>query len=428
MISLLLEPPRRTSRTGGRILAIEADAGRAGALRALLHDRPLVSLDVVTSVARARDAIDRSVPDLVLTSTFLPPADEAELTAYLKRRPDAAHVQVIIVPHFSQRRADESSRRGLLRRRSRASTVVADADAVLEQIDHYLEQARRPDVVPEADPEPVPELVCEPEMAPLIAVPDLRLIKPEIRLVSARDEDDVDPIGSMLRRVDEIAGPKDRDRRRAPRRPVSDVPWLWSARLGSGPELKLVDVSDTGVLVETAAKIAIGATVDLRLVGKETDLSVPARITRSEVSHVDALGVRYQMAAAFSRDLGLVERHAESVDTSAAALSNVLTRVLSGVDAGRTSIAPLVRFEQELAQLLPVRAVHIREVPIRPPAGTESVYFHVPDREGWILQIVFEPHQAPSAAHFRLFRAAAIMASVVLEFAPERRALQVAAG
>jgi hypothetical protein len=68
------------------------------------------------------------------------------------------------------------------------------------------------------------------------------------------------------------------------------------------------------------------------------------------------------------------------------------------------------------------------EVPVRPPAGTESVYFQVPDREGWILQVVFEPHQAPSAAHFRLFRAAAIMASVVLEFAPERRALQVAAG
>jgi PilZ domain len=45
-----------------------------------------------------------------------------------------------------------------------------------------------------------------------------------------------------------------------------------------------VDVSNGGVLVETTSKLPLGSTIDLRIIGPETNLSVLARIARTEVA------------------------------------------------------------------------------------------------------------------------------------------------
>ena len=83
-----------------RILAIETDPARAATLQRLLRGHVSADFEIVKSCPEAMEAIARCVPDLVLTSTFLQPAEEAALTDSLKQLSEAAHVQLITVPHF----------------------------------------------------------------------------------------------------------------------------------------------------------------------------------------------------------------------------------------------------------------------------------------------------------------------------------------
>ena len=129
-----------------RILAIETDPARAATLKRLLRGHVSADFEIVKSCAEAMEAIARCVPDLVLTSTFLPPAEEAALTDSLKQLSEAAHVQLITVPHFiefEESRAEPRSRvLNFLRRRSALIRPVCDPRTVRDQIEHYLEKAR----------------------------------------------------------------------------------------------------------------------------------------------------------------------------------------------------------------------------------------------------------------------------------------------
>ena len=107
----------------------------------------------------------------------------------------------------------------------------------------------------------------------------------------------------------------------------------------------------------------------------------------------------------------------------------MLARVLADVERRPDSAIPHARFEEELGKLLRVRSVQIRRSPLT-SSGDESVYFHVPGGSGSpILQAIFEPNTVPSAADFKLLKAAASLAAVVLEFAPlpEERGIHLAA-
>ncbi len=55
---------------------------------------------VVRGIDAALASIAEHVPDLILTSTFLLPADLARLIDDLRRRTDATHTQVITTPLF----------------------------------------------------------------------------------------------------------------------------------------------------------------------------------------------------------------------------------------------------------------------------------------------------------------------------------------
>ncbi len=94
-----MHPPERT-QTLGRLLIIEPDASRALALRKVLDQCDDIEFEIVKCVSDALARLDDQIPDVVLTPTFLPPADEAPLTARLNQTPAAAHVQVINLPYF----------------------------------------------------------------------------------------------------------------------------------------------------------------------------------------------------------------------------------------------------------------------------------------------------------------------------------------
>ena len=121
--------------------------------------------------------------------------------------------------------------------------------------------------------------------------------------------------------------------------------------------MELVDLSKRGILVETTSRMTLGSTLDLQFVGQNTDISIPARVLRSDIAKVDGLGVKVPRR-------GAVQARSESLDyltgasdshTTPAALADVLARALADVER-RSPSASLGRFEEELRNLLPVRA------------------------------------------------------------------------
>jgi hypothetical protein len=367
------------------------------------------------------EAIARCVPDLVLTSTFLQPAEEAALTDSLKQLSEAAHVQLITVPHFIEFEDSRvHSRPGVLnflhflRRRSALIRPVCDPRTVRDQIEHYLEKARVEKI--EASQRQVWDEVRTQSTALM------RLDGARSRRLTAGD---VSMLASGVGARAHKLGPLHaQDRRRASRRPLLDIPWLRSVRLPWGLEVGVVNVSTSGILLESSSKITAGNSVDLQLIGRGiTGVSMPARLIRSEVAGVNSLGVKYRVAAAFERELDLGIEVAQQFSATSAtpkALADLLSHVLSDVSIDSRSAAPRAKFEQGLCQMMPLREVQLRQAPVSPEERDDSVYFNVPHESGVsaIMQVVFERHHQPSSNEFKLLKAAAGVAGVVLEFAP----------
>jgi CheY-like chemotaxis protein len=400
MQALLIAPERAARQMApgaGRILLIEPDPERARRLSHILRSHIRADFEAVATADAALQAMQERVPDLVLTSTFLPPADEARLNAELRATPGAAHVQIVNVPHFiDDQEGPESSARKVLSflgRRTAPNPLSCDPTTVIEDINAYLEQSRAR------------------REAASIGVTSTALVQRPTGVVLAAPSQ-VGPYG---------AGHVD-DRRRARRRPSGELPWLWAVKLPWGTEVKVVDISNRGVLVESPSKLTAGSTLDLQLVGQGTQLQVPARMVRSEIAGVDGLGVRYRVAAAFARDLeipGLSPRYPTTALTPRA-LGDLLSRVMAEVDRCAKPAEVRARFERELRELLPLRDVQIRLTPLAGHGDAESVLFAVPQADGRtpFLQVTFNRDYRPSAMEFRLLKAAASLAAVVLEFAP----------
>ena len=91
------------------------------------------------------------------------------------------------------------------------------------------------------------------------------------------------------------------ERRRAPRRaPASDEP-LCRVRLRTGRELTVIDVSDAGVLVRSAARLLPGTHVDMHVLTWNGRVLVRSRIVRAYVCALQADAIWYQGALAFER-------------------------------------------------------------------------------------------------------------------------------
>jgi CheY-like chemotaxis protein len=405
MHALLIAPPvvrkaAADAADAGRVLLLEPDPARARRLSAILRAQIRGDLAIVQSTADALRSIDERVPDLVLTSTFLPPSEEARLTARLRESPGAAHVQIINLPHFigDGDPTESSAHRvlGFLSRRT-AHAPSCDPTTVVDHINAYLDQSRRR------------------REASAAAGPA------STALIRTAGDTALTPVSLSMHPEAFGSGRMD-DRRRARRRASGDLPWLWSVKLPWGTEVKVVDISNRGVLVESPSKLTAASTLDLQLVGQGTNLFVPARMVRSEVAGVDALGVRYRTAAAFARDVeipGLLPQYPASA-LSPRSLADLLSRVLADVDRCANPADVRGRFERELRELLPLRDVQLRLTPLVASRDTESIFFSVPQASGRtpILQATFDRDYRPSPMEFRLLKAAATLAAVVLEFAP----------
>lgn len=209
----------------------------------------------------------------------------------------------------------------------------------------------------------------------------------------------------------------DERQQRDPRLTREQVPWLSSVRHPWGAEAQLVNISKSGMLVETASKLAPGSTAEFCICGSDTDLTVPVRVIRSEIGAVNSLGVKYHAAVSFTSNVPF-PLAASDLQPASRRLTGLLNDVLK--DAGRNgegTRALREAFADGVRKLVRARDVAISHSPVRPEQGAESIYFTVPGTTGSVavLQATFEPDHLPTEAEFRCLQSAAALTTAVLE-------------
>ena len=282
------------------ILAIEPDPDRANALTRLVHHcidaRVVVSASADVAVA----VMARRMPDLILMSAFTPPNDERSGMDFLRQATNVDVPVLIMWPIFEGQPAKgQSSLYRTLRRRS-TTEMTQMREGLAARMRGALE------------------------------------FRWERETGSAQDAVCVD---------------------RAYRWTPREISWLSGIRLPSGYVRQLVNISNSGLLVECDSALMPGKSVTFELCANRTelwhpntDLIVPARIVRSEVSKVAADQLRYLVAAQFHEALELPCNGAVEHQTSSRAhdLDAHVTAVRDDVDVSRRAAERL----QDLARVL----------------------------------------------------------------------------
>jgi CheY-like chemotaxis protein len=368
-----------------RILAIEPDAERAERLQQFVHEKLHAELVLATSTDAAITAMSDDRPDLILASTLLSANDDQDLVAHLRATPSLGHIPVLTVPAVFDVPAPETQSNGLISRlfRRRQPTTLwpmFDVDAVAARIEEAIEQSKI--AAAQADEAAMHAAVEQP----------LEPMSGEFQFISTGD------------------------RERAPRLNRSDLPWLSSVRLPWGLTLRLLNLSSSGVLVESGVRLSPGSATSFRIVGRDLDCVVPARVVRSRVAAVDSLGVRYESAAVFDAPFDALavseDAPAECADPLADLVAAVEDRASSGADSAQLR----AQFEAGILELITAREVRLRDVPVVENDGRESIYFTVATADGSsaVLQVTFETNDQPSLEDFELLTAAAVAAAQVL--------------
>lgn len=198
MTTLSLEPPRR--RSGGRILAIEADAQRARALRHLFRRREAIDLTIVRSVGEATASNARCRPDLRVPAAGGRGGADAALEDDARRRARAG----------AHRAGARWSRARAQRPESTSASTARPASA---DAGHDLRRRGRP--------QPHRQLPRSGAAGGVRRIrerrdrPRGRAAQIPYPLVHTSTPQGADSLSDIIRRVDQIAGPKGRDRRRS---------------------------------------------------------------------------------------------------------------------------------------------------------------------------------------------------------------------
>ena len=267
-----------------QILAIETDPEKIVILRRLVSEKLDADVLVADSIESAIDTLEAKRPDVIITSSLLSPSDDQQLADHLRQAPSLDHLPVLILPPLVDT-DDEQASVGLVsrlfRRRRRQAWPAYDADAIAARIEDALTQSKR-DAPKCADlwQRPARLLLMEPEEPAqeensLVYIPDAN----RERFLSFQ------PLQDRARRWER-----------------SDLLWLENIRLTWGANLHLLNMSSSGLLVESGIRMTVGNLEDFEFEDRDMrDYVVSGRVVRSDVAAVTNLGVKYVTAAVFDK-------------------------------------------------------------------------------------------------------------------------------
>ena len=401
-----------------RILAIEPDTACREHLRTLLADRIDADFVIVSSAEAAAGVMHANRPDAILTSAVLPPRAEEQVIDALKHLDPDGTVPVMTIPPLEAPEPPEASGlvSRLMSRRRSSRRPPYDVSAVVARIEGMLWQVREEKKCPRVRPVRV-----EPSTALVVrSAPDTRLVTaPTV----SREERARMPLSLERKRMD-----------RARRFAVDELPSRCTLTTPAGFIVRMLNVSATGVLFESPLKFTPDSETSLNLFGPDTSNVLPARIVRSDVATVTGVGVTYQTAAQFSESLELLKKvvqpaaclevvapPARMVVTPS--LADLLVRVTTELFHHQRGGAARAAFEAGLRQLVPACDVTLCDRLVHRADAGDSIYFAVPGASGVMVQATFEPGHEPTVEEFKLLRAAAAMAAVIVH--GETRALLV---
>jgi len=280
-----------------RILAIEPDAERAVTLGRLVSERLGAEVVLTASAGDALLNLADVPPDLILTSSLLGPGEDEQLTAHLRAAPDLDHLPVLSIPPLVEIATPPVERQSLWarlirwRRRGPEPWPVYDFGAIATRIEEALEQSK--DEAPESEIErPARVFLLE--------------TRRTLLLEAGQPQDPYGQTRSLVRLESELPSPLDisRWRSRARRFDGHELPWLDEIQLTWGaptrPHLRLINLSSTGILVESDVDIALGNKAGFQLAGSDQEqLIVHAKVVRVDPTDEDPFLVRYVVAATF---------------------------------------------------------------------------------------------------------------------------------
>ena len=257
-----------------RILAIEPSPERGALLGRLVREAVDAEVMPVTTTKEALAAIEAHQPDVILTSSILPPQDDRELVSHLRQTPALRHLPILIVPPVMEPPHVDTTLLARLRLRRQPSFWLAyDFDAVVSRIEDAIEDSRwtasRAQRMDAPEERRAPESALA-EFAPQAAV---AIVARPHRLKLMRE--------------------------RARRWEGWQLSWLSCVRFPSGFELRAINVSASGILLESDVRIPLGTTTSFDLWGPNRTINVSGRIIRSDIGVVSFSGVRYHAAAVF---------------------------------------------------------------------------------------------------------------------------------
>ena len=294
-----------------RILAIEPNSERARALVHLVHDYVEANVVVSASGNAALAVMARRMPELVLLSPFTPPADEQSLMTFLRERAHGSVPVLIMSSSLDQllKKASTSSGiRWLSRRRAVPTDMVRDALG-----------AR---------------------------------VRSALKAPESRPDTSFGAIDMAAAREEHLHVP------RARRWSTPDGSPLSVVRLDSGFAGQLVNISSSGLLLESESVLMPGDAVmfefadpqaELKRIWRpDMNLTVPAaHVIRSEVSKIAPDRYRYRVAARFVKQFALFVDRAVA-PPSALPDESADTLVVEGDGSMRATAARL----RELARAL----------------------------------------------------------------------------
>jgi hypothetical protein len=104
-------------------------------------------------------------------------------------------------------------------------------------------------------------------------------------LVAPSLEDVLETVSEQVRREarDSSRATAGADRRLHRRHPAREVTWLRTLRLKNGPEVKLVDISAGGALIDTRVQLKPGAEITLQLASAGRAVELPSEVIRCKL-------------------------------------------------------------------------------------------------------------------------------------------------